>query len=89
LQSEPEQGEAVKDAVITADEIEGTFEELIEKFTEGAPQFVEEEEIDDDADEVKKRDQKRKARVVEFDPDLGELVVKRRRKRDEFGEWEP
>ncbi len=87
-QPEPTLADAGKDAVITADEIEETFEELIEKFTESAPQFVEDEDTEDEADEIKKRDKKRKARVVEYDPDLGEMVVKRRRKRDEFGEWE-
>jgi N utilization substance protein A len=79
---------AAADGVITADEIEETFEELIEKFTESAPQFVEDDETEDEAEEIKKRDKKRKTRVVEYDPELGEMVVKRRRKRDEFGEWE-
>lgn len=88
IEPEPELAEAAQDAVITADEIEGTFEELIEKFTESVPQFVEEDETDDEAEELKKREKKRKARIVEYDPDLGEMVVKRRRKRDEFGEWE-
>jgi N utilization substance protein A len=85
-EAEPEA--AAADGVITADEIEETFEELIEKFTESAPQFVEDDETDDEAEEIKKRDKKRKTRVVEYDPELGEMVVKRRRKRDEFGEWE-
>ncbi len=86
--AEAEAEAAADDGVITADEIEETFEELIEKFTESAPQFVEDEETDDEAEEIKKRDKKRKTRVVEYDPELGEMVVKRRRKRDEFGEWE-
>jgi transcription termination/antitermination protein NusA len=37
------------------------------------------EEIDDDLDSKKKR--KEKSRLIEFDPELGETIVKRRRKR--------
>jgi len=49
------------------------------------------EEIEEDADEVseaKRRKRKERARLVEFDPDLGETVVTRRRKRGGTEEWE-
>jgi hypothetical protein len=36
--------------------------------------------------EAKKR--RELGRIVEFDPELGELVVKRRRKRDQEDKWE-
>ena len=71
--------------------IEETFEELFEKMG-GAealdiPVIEEEEEAEEEILEKKKR-KKRKARVVEFDPELGETVVRRRRKRGETGEWD-
>jgi N utilization substance protein A len=67
------------------DEIEETFEELFEKFG-GKDEYVpaEDEEL---FEEEKKKSKKRKSRVVEYDPELDEMVVKRRRKR-EYDEWE-
>ncbi len=70
--------------------IEETFEELFEKI--GTVEALdipieEEEEVEEEILEKKKR-KKRKARVVEYDPELGETVVRRRRKRGETGEWE-
>ena len=74
---------------IAADEIEETFEELIEEFTRKVPQVEEEEEeVDEEAAARRKQAKKRKTRVVEYDPELGEMVVKRRRKRDDYGDWE-
>lgn len=66
------------------DEIEETFEELFEKFG-GKDKYV---PADDELfEEEKKKGKKKKSRVVEYDPELDEMVVKRRRKR-EYDEWE-
>jgi N utilization substance protein A len=71
-----------------AESIEETFEELIEQFSEALEIDEFEDEIDLDPEEKAKRDRKKgKARVVEYDPDLDEMVVHRRRKREEGDEW--
>ena len=68
--------------------IEETFEELIEQFTEALEIDEFEDELDLDPEEKAKRERKKgKARVVEYDPDLDEMVVRRRRKREEGDEW--
>ena len=63
--------------------IADAIEELTEKLGESikTPEF-DEEEFKEDSAESKQR-AKEKSRVMEFDPDLGEVVVRRRRKRDE------
>lgn len=74
------------------EEVEETFEALLEKFDtpyvedEELEEVLEEEEEDDEEAEERKR-RKRASRVIEYDPELGETVVKRRRKRDS-DEWE-
>jgi len=85
-----EAGEAEKEpeVAIAPDAIGETFEELIEEFSKKVPQLDEEEELDEEEIARRKKEKKRKTRVVEYDPELGEMVVKRRRKRDDFGEWE-
>jgi N utilization substance protein A len=54
---------------------------------EGEIVFVEEDEEEFEPQRKSKK-RKKRARVVEFDPDLGETVVRRRRKRGGEGEWE-
>ncbi|MCK4741289.1 MAG: transcription termination/antitermination protein NusA [Anaerolineales bacterium] len=63
--------------------IADAIEELTEKLGESIeiPELSEEEFKEDPA--VSKQRAKKKSRVMEFDPDLGEVVVRRRRKRDE------
>ena len=83
--------EAVEAEVTTDDEApeveEGAEadadEVLTEKLGESikTPEFTEEEFKDDPA--ISKQRRKEQSRVMEFDPDLGELVVRRRRKRDD------
>lgn len=65
------------------DVIGDAIEELTEKLGESiiTPEFSEEEFEQDQA--TSKQRAKEKSRVMEFDPELGELVVRRRRKRDE------
>ena len=45
---------------------------------------------EDQLERLEKEGKKRRelGRIVEFDPDLGEMVVKRRRKRGQTDEWE-
>lgn len=68
-------------------EVEETITDAIEELTEklGAsiitPEFSEEEFKQDPT--ISKQRAKEKSRVMEFDPELGEIVVRRRRKRDE------
>jgi N utilization substance protein A len=82
--AEPEAVEAEEEVEDIEDEIEETFEELFEKFG-GKDEYV---PADDELfEEEKKKSKKRKSRVVEYDPELDEMVVKRRRKR-ETDEWE-
>ena len=58
-------------------------EELAEKLGESIkiPEISEEEFAHDSAESKQRR--KEQSRIMEFDPDLGEVVVRRRRKRDE------
>lgn len=83
----PADTEAVEETdeqITVEEEIEETFEELFEKFG-GKEEFV---PADDELfEEEKKKEQKKKSRVVEYDPELDEMVVKRRRKR-ESEDWE-
>jgi len=75
-------------AAVEVESIEETFEELIEQFTEALEIDEFEDEVELDPEEKAKRDRKKgKARVVEYDPDLDEMVVRRRRKREEGDEW--
>lgn len=80
----------VEKAVEEPETIEETFEKMVEEFdsTFTAEGIGDEAEIDEAELEELKKKKKEKSRLVEFDPDLGELVVKRRRKRDEGEEWD-
>ncbi len=88
--------EAEEDAVITPADIDKVFEEVAEGL--GIVQEVEEEEItfeEEAIEEVsaaepdkKRKKRKKRTRLVEYDPELGETVVKRRRKRGGDDEWE-
>jgi N utilization substance protein A len=80
--------EEAEPAEAEVETIEETFEELIEQFTEALEIDEFEDELDLDPEEKAKRERKKgKARVVEYDPDLDEMVVRRRRKREEGDEW--
>jgi N utilization substance protein A len=72
-------------------EIEEAFEAIAEKLEEQFGDFEEfvEEDEEGEEDEEEKRRQKQRKRVVEYDPDLDEMVVRRRRKPSRTeGEWE-
>jgi len=72
-EAEAEAEEIIADAV----------EELADKLGESiqAPEIGEDEFVKDSAESKQRR--KEQSRIMEFDPDLGEVVVRRRRKRDE------
>jgi N utilization substance protein A len=73
-------------------ETEEDLEKVFAGLAEGLGSALEpEEEMDDDVDEIsdtKRKKRKKRARVVEYDPDLGETVVRRRRKRGGAEEWD-
>jgi len=75
----------VKDEAETEAEeiIADAVEELADKLGESiqAPEIGEDEFVKDSAESKQRR--KEQSRIMEFDPDLGEVVVRRRRKRDE------
>lgn len=78
--------EAVEVEIATEAEapvVEDAVEELAEKLGESIkiPEISEEEFAQDSAESKQRR--KEQSRIMEFDPDLGEVVVRRRRKRDE------
>jgi N utilization substance protein A len=76
------------EAETVVESIEESFDELIDQFTEALEIDEFEDEEDLDPEEKAKRDRKKlEARVVEYDPDLDEMVVRRRRKREEGEEW--
>lgn len=71
--------------------VEEVFAELAQKLAVGEPlPVVETAEEDEETDETGKKTKKKKkgVRVVEYDPDTGEMVVKRRRKPGRAEEWE-
>jgi hypothetical protein len=82
VEGEPETIEKAFDAI--AEEIESEIDiEAITDFDE------EEEEGDGDQDELEKKKQKQRKRVVEYDPELDEMIVRRRRKPGRAeGEWD-
>jgi phage terminase small subunit len=64
---------------ISADAVEELAEKLGESIQ--TPEISEDEFKKDSAESKARR--KEQSRIMEFDPDLGEVVVRRRRKRDE------
>jgi N utilization substance protein A len=72
--------------------VEEVFAELAQKLAVGEPLPVVEETADEDeeTDESGKKVKKKKkgVRVVEYNPDTGEMVVRRRRKPGRTDEWE-
>jgi N utilization substance protein A len=73
-------------------ETEEDLEKVFADLAEGLGTSIEpEEELDEEVEEIvdtKRKKRKKRARVVEYDPDLGETVVRRRRKRSGDDEWD-
>lgn len=77
---------------VPAGTIDEAFEAIAQELETEVAEFEEfdEDEEEDEEDEEEKRRKKRKKRVVEYDPELDEMIVRRRRKpsrRDEE-EWD-
>jgi hypothetical protein len=71
------------------EDLEKVFADLAQGLgTTIVPDAEEELEDVDDIADAKRKKRKKRARVVEFDPDLGEDVVRRRRKRGGTEDWE-
>jgi N utilization substance protein A len=92
-----EVAEQIAAEIVATEDIEEEVEEVVDleaAFEQAAAEvssvLAREEEVEVELDEAEiereKRRRKERARIVEFDPELGEMVVKRRRKR-EGGEW--
>lgn len=81
-----EEAPEVVEPVATLEEVFETVVEELDTIVTTAGEEGEEEEIFLTEDE-KRRKRKKISRVVEYDPDTGEMIVKRRRKREE-DEWE-
>jgi N utilization substance protein A len=81
---------------VEADEVEEAVIEELDavEIVEEVEQLIVESEIEDSEEDrleqLERETKKRKARsrIVEYDPELGEMVVKRRRKRDDEEDWE-
>ncbi len=79
----------VEEEVQEPEAVEESFEKMVEEFDSTfTPEDLGEGEVDEAEIEELKKKQKEKSRVVEFDPDLGEMIVKRRRKRADGDEWD-
>lgn len=67
--------------------IEEVFEQAVEELEEAMLE-PEDEESAEDLEELERKRRKERSRVVEFDPDLGETVVRHRRKASRKSDWE-
>jgi N utilization substance protein A len=86
-EAEAEVEAEVEEEVVPAEiEEEAIIEKAADLFVEEGAEKSEEERLEILDKEAKKTRARR--RVVEYDPELGEMVVKRRRKRDQEDEWE-
>jgi N utilization substance protein A len=79
----------------TEEDLEKVFAEVAEDLgvalEPDVEEDLEEEDLEEDEEDLtdrKRERRKRRARIVEYDPDLGETVVRRRRKRDGVDEWD-
>jgi len=83
---EVEEAPEVLEPVATVEEVFETYAEELESIVTTGEEGVDVKEIFL-PDEEKRQKQKKVSRVVEYDPDTGEMIVKRRRKRGE-DDWE-
>jgi len=91
----------VEEAVVEEPEAEAAeeeeevvdFAEQVESLDLDFEQVIEDKEVDDlEESEFERQRRKKKSRVIEYDPDSGEMIVKRRRKRGDIDpediDWE-
>ncbi len=88
-EAEPEPGaEAEAEAEGEPIPLEQAFEQAVEAL-EGVVLEPDEDQVDlEDLDEAERKKRKERSRIVEFDPDIGETVVKHRRKASRATDWE-
>lgn len=88
-EAEPEPGaEAEAEAEGEPIPLEQAFEQAVEAL-EGAVLEPEDDQVDlEELDEAERKKRKERSRIVEFDPDIGETVVKHRRKASRATDWE-
>ncbi len=67
--------------------IEEAFERAIEEVSQAVLE-VDDDEATEAEKEAERKKRRQRARVVEYDPDLGETVVKHRRKASRLTDWE-
>lgn len=75
-------------APVSVEEAFGSLAKEFEAAVEADRDTQEDDTASDELEKEEKKQQKKKSRIVEFDPELGEMVVKRRRKREEGEEWD-
>jgi N utilization substance protein A len=79
---------AAEDEIITEPvPIEEVFEKAVEA-VEGAVHLDEEDQSEEELSEAERLKRKDRSRIVEYDPDLGETVVRHRRKASRQTDWE-
>ncbi|HEY46599.1 MAG TPA: transcription termination/antitermination protein NusA [Anaerolineae bacterium] len=89
VEGEEEEKPEVEEAPEVLMPVEEIFETFVEELDTIVPTVEEEGEEEEifSLDEERRRKRKKVSRVVEYDPDTGEMIVKRRRKRGEE-DWE-
>ena len=77
----PEAEEKVPAAEADTDEEPVDFAQEVEELELDFSDVIESKELDEDDEDLDRRQRRRKSRVIEYDPDSGEMIVTRRRKR--------
>jgi N utilization substance protein A len=86
--AEVEGMEAIEEEPVPeVDEVMTTMEEAFRAVVEDLQPVIEDDEEEEILEQEEKKRKKKKRRLVEYDPELGEMVVKRRRKR-QAEDWE-
>jgi N utilization substance protein A len=93
VEAEPVEAEEAEEAVEEEpEEEEVSFEEALETAFKQIDEELFEGDVGDEDDELLKRQQRERSRILEFDPETGEMIVRRRRKpgrEDDFEvDWE-
>jgi N utilization substance protein A len=81
------EGEPGAEEEVEAIPIEEAFERAIEEVSQAILE-VDESDMSEAEREAERKKRKQKARVVEYDPDLGETVVRHRRKASRRTDWQ-
>ena len=87
VEGEPALEEAEAEGEVQAIPIEEAFERAIAEVSQVVLE-TDDDEATEAEKEAERKKRKQRARVVEYDPDLGETVVKHRRKASRLTDWE-